>query len=412
MVTPHRDIVARFGGARAARGAARHAVRLPGKRGRRSRSARSSTSPSACSSPSRSPASRPARVPIPPSAHRKPRPARSSRLRTADLVFCGPGQPDVRAVDLARLAGARGARRHSWPTAAVAVFSSAAALTRRPLQPSRLRDLQGRPADPLARRPRSALSAARLRGSTAWSSRTSTTPRAAPTTRASATWASGGCALMEGDAARRRLDARRRRAHRAHRRPRREARWRSSAGAALTVRRRGAHEVFPAGARGCRRPRSSARGAAAPGAARPPVPRARWRQGAGRASRGVIGARKRPRTSPHARSPLLGEAARLEQAFAGALQSLGAPATATDADPRARPHHPRLGRGHAPDRRARPRARRSSTRWCIGSARPRPSACAIPARCGGPARGTPPRPPRRAPHRGRPGSSPTASETA
>jgi hypothetical protein len=112
---------------------------------------------------------------------------------------------------------------------------------------------------------------------------------------------------------------------------------------------------------------------------------------------------------PAARSPLLGEAARLEQAFAEALQARSAGA-ATDAIPA-------LDRTildwaadtlqtDEPDR-----ARASSTRWCIGSARPRPSACAIPGEVVAPLveRLLVLRAELRTE---RPGSSPTASETA
>jgi len=140
----------------------------------------------------------------------------------------------------------------------------------------------------------------------AWSSRTTTTPRAAPTTRTSATWASAGCRQWRR-CFRRRLGAR----HRRHTVLVVDLEARTvvvSGRGGLTVRRRGASQVFAAGQR--------LELDALLAAARGDATRARASEPA-RAAAGA-GAPEAEK-APGSGSPLLAEVARLEQAFESAI---------------------------------------------------------------------------------------------
>ena len=153
MVTPHRDIVARFGGAPP------RAVLLDTPYGFQENAAEISQRAVDYFAQRVQLAIEVAGFPGPLAANpadrsTQPTAAALARLRTADLVFAGPGSPTY-ALSTWRGSSVPEALADKLAHGGITVFASAAARHRRALQPSRLRDLQGRAADPLARRPRS-----------------------------------------------------------------------------------------------------------------------------------------------------------------------------------------------------------------------------------------------------------------
>ena len=369
MVTPHREIVARLGQPSAARGAAGHAVRISGERVRRSPSAPSSTSPIASSSRSRPPAFSARSRPIPRQRTPIAEAAALSRLRTAGFVFAGPGSPSY-ALSVWRgspVPGGAGGQARRGRRRRVLQRRGP---DPRPLQRARVRDLQGRPC-PCTGSTASISCAPPASRARAWSFPTTTTPRAARTTRASAISASGGwrrwrrcspttrgcSAIDEHTALIVDLDAR----------------TVSVTGrGGLTVRRRGVSRVFPAGS-----DLSSRR------------PARRGARGDDRRARPA--ARRRRRATRH--RPRQGDAAAATQVATACRDGREARAGVRGGDRRAqggrrgrghadpRPHDPRVVGRHAADRRARSGARHAATRLFSGSARRRPAGSGTRASC-------------------------------
>ena len=287
-----------------------------------------------------------------------------SRLRTANFIFAGPGSPVVRALRLAGLADPRGAGHPArrWRGAGVRQRGGPHA---GPLHHPRLRDLQGRPARPVAGRPRSD-ARGRVRGLVP-SSPTTTTPRAARHDTRFCYMGERRLSVMEAmlpdDAWVLGVDE-----HTAVIMDLDAGTVSISGRGALTVRRRGASRSFAAGEQlGLDTLKALARGETSAPAARP-------RNGGD--NDGAATHRARPPRPPSARRcwPRRTGSSRPSGPRWARARRARPPRRSCTSTARSRSGRPTACSRTSPSGRAR-----SCTRWSIASARRRPPASAIPA---------------------------------